>query len=562
MNFQMNDLFYDVLIVGGGATGLRAAIEAGSHKNIKCAVVSKVHPLRSQTCMAQGGMNASLNNNPGKSDDSIDKHIKDTIVGGSYLSDQNAVELFCESAPECVIELEHLGMIFSRNADGKIAQRPFGGGASPRTCYARDYTGHNLLYTLYSNCLKNNIKFYTECYVSSLIVENNKVQGVVIIDLKTGRIITISAKAIIMATGGATTLYNNNVNSVTTTGDGIALAYKSGATLKDMEFVQFHPTSLANKGILISEAARGEGGHLINNKGERFVDELKSRDVVAQAIQREIDDGRGLNNHVFLDIRHLGEEKIKQKLPQIRKIAMDFSDTDCISALIPVKPAAHYLMGGIDCNEKCETSIKGLFAAGECSCVSVHGANRLGGNSLMETIVFGKIAGSNATNYAINQKNQINPKINKEYEKTITNKISYFKSKKEKELTTYEIRTALYNIMRKSAGIFRSQISLKDGLDQIRLLEDKCNNLYIKNTQNIFNYELVNTFELENMIKLAKCILAGAYARKESRGAHFRTDFPQRNDSSFLKHTIVKYNEKDDPAISYKEVNIKNHYPK
>jgi succinate dehydrogenase / fumarate reductase flavoprotein subunit len=541
---------YDVLIIGGGAAGLSAAIRAKSNNKIKCAVVSKVHPLRSQTCMAQGGMNAALSNNNKYGEDSIDKHIKDTIKGGFNLSDQNAVELFCEKAPECVIKLEHMGMIFSRDQQGKIAQRPFGGAKTARTCFSRDYTGHNLLSTLYSNCIKNDIQIYDEHFCNSIITENEKVKGIAMTDIKTGELKTVPAKAVIIATGGLTSIYKNNVNSVTTKGDGIALAFLAGANLKDMEFIQFHPTSLADKGILLSEAARGEGGYLINSNHERFVDELSSRDTVSQAIQNEIDGGRGVNGHVFLDLRHLGTEKIKKRLPQIQKIVKDFYDIDCAKELIPVKPAAHYIMGGIETNLNCETNIKGLFAAGESACISIHGANRLGGNSLMETIVFGKIAGENASKYAVNTESPDITEIN-------FNEPQFDKG----EIPVSDIKDELAETMDSCAGIKRSEPLLQKGLDKIKEFKEKYKNIRIENTSKIFNQEKIEAYELKNMLTLAEVILKSAKERKESRGAHKRTDYKNRDDSKYLKHTIARYKEEGDLQISYKDVTITNYYP-
>ena len=401
-------LKHDVIIVGGGLAGLRAAIDLLGKYDV--ALISKVHPLRSHSIAAQGGINAALGNNPEGRDDSWEKHMFDTVKGSDYLADQNAVEIMCKEAPNAIYELEHWGTPFSRFPDGRIAQRPFGGAGFPRTCYSADLTGHVLLNTLYERAISKNLRIYSEWYVVSLVTDGEICHGVVAYDLINGEIVPIMAKATIFATGGYGRVYYYSTNALINTGSGIGIAYRAGVPLKDMEFVQFHPTGLVGTNILMTEACRGEGGYLVNRVGERFMQryapkamELAPRDIVSRSIQTEIEEGRGfespLGKYVLLDLRHLGEKKINERLPGIRRICLDFLGIDPVYEPIPVMPCQHYSMGGIDTNERCETVVKGFFAAGECACVSVHGANRLGGNSLLETVVFGKIASRSVEEY-------------------------------------------------------------------------------------------------------------------------------------------------------------------
>jgi succinate dehydrogenase / fumarate reductase flavoprotein subunit len=397
---------HDVIIIGGGLTGLRAAYEVLA-SGLSVALISKVHPLRSHSVAAQGGINAALGNAEEAGPDSWESHAFDTVKGSDYLADQDAVDIVCKDAPRAVIELEHMGTVFSRLKNGKIAQRPFGGAGFPRTCYAADRTGHNLLHTLYEQICAKDLKVYEEFFVTSLVVQNEMCVGCCALDISTGILHGFSSKAILLATGGYGQIYSRSTNALINTGDGAALAMKAGAPLKDMEFVQFHPTTLFGTNILMTEGARGEGGYLFNNKGERFMKdyaakamELAPRDIVARAIQKEIDKGRGFENeYVHLDLTHLGSQKINERLPGIRLISMDFAGVDPIEKSIPVQPGQHYSMGGVDANNDCVTPIAGLFAAGECACISMHGANRLGGNSLLETVVFGKIAGKSMVSY-------------------------------------------------------------------------------------------------------------------------------------------------------------------
>ncbi|MFC1599811.1 FAD-binding protein [Patescibacteria group bacterium] len=522
----MSNINYDIVIIGGGTAGLKAALEAIKSEDLSVCVISKVHPLRSQSCMAQGGMNAATQG-------SIDAHISDTIKGGDNLSDKKAVEYFCEEAPKAIEELEEMGMIYSRNEDGTVAQRAFGGQTEVRTCYSRDYTGHNLITTLFTECLRYNVDFLNEWYVHSIIVEDGNLKGLNAFEMKNGELHEIQAKSVILATGGAGQIYKNNVNASISTGDGMALAYRAGCALKDIEFVQFHPTTLHHKALLISEGTRGEGAHLINKDGKRFIDELAPRDIVARAIETEIEEGRGIDGAVHLDLRHLGEDIVLGKLAQIHKLALDFAGIDCLKDPISVKPGAHYFMGGVAANHKCETEIKGLFACGECACVGIHGGNRLGGNSLMETVVFGKKAGEMASKYA---KTIEFKKIKSSKRIEILADVENLM--KEGSENQFEIKNKMKTEMLLSAGIFRNKGSLSNGLSCIKNLYKKAQNISIGNDSKHFNMALYNAFELKNMLDISKAILTTGLDRKESRGAHYRTDFPDKLEP---KHSLIYY---------------------
>lgn len=408
-------IYHEAIVVGGGLAGLRAAIEL-NRNNVRVAIISKVHPIRSHSVAAQGGINASLGNHPRGLYDNWEKHAFDTVKGSDYLADQDAVIRMTKEAAERIYEMEHWGCPFSRTSEGKIAQRPFGGAGFPRTCYAADKTGHALLHTLYQQIIKfkqaaerKEITIYEEWLVTDLVVEDGICVGVIALDIVSGRLEAFQSGAVIFATGGAGRIYGRSTNALINTGMGMAIPYWTGVPLKDMEFIQFHPTTLLGKNILITEGCRGEGGYLLNNKGERFLEkyndskkdmEVAPRDIISRNIMYEIMAGGGFDNsYVHLDLTHLGEEKIAKRLPGIRDASMEFVGVDPVTAPIPIQPGQHYTMGGIDCNTECETSIKGFYAAGEAACVSVHGANRLGGNSLLDTIVFGAIAGSNAARY-------------------------------------------------------------------------------------------------------------------------------------------------------------------
>ena len=538
-------LDFDVLVVGGGLTGLRAATEAAD-QGVRVAVLSKVHPLRSHSVAAQGGVNAALNNNRSVGEDSWRSHAYDTVRGSDYLADQDAVDIMCQAAPAAVLELEHMGLVFSRDGEGRIGQRPFGGAGFPRTCYAADRTGHNMLHTLYEQTMKRDIQFFDERFVTSLQVSKGRCQGLTAYDLVKGEMVGFCAKAIILATGGYGRVFSHSTNAHINTGDGTYLALMAGVPLKDMEFVQFHPTTLYGTNILMSEAARGEGGMLFNSKGERFMRryapqamELAPRDIVARAIQSEIEEGNGFEGgFVHLDLTHLGEDTIMERLPGIRQISIDFAGVDPIDRPIPVQPGQHYSMGGVDAGNDCSTTLPGLFAAGEASCLSVHGANRLGGNSLLETVVFGKIAGRAAVEQARSQP-AIDDSGLKERLRSEASRIEALHSGSEEGGKVAEVREGLKTCMFRDFGVYRSRKRMERGILEISHLKNKAKALRINDSSKSFNLAVVEALELQSMLPMAEAIALCALAREESRGAHWRTDFPQRDDKQFLAHSLV-----------------------
>jgi len=547
---------HDLLIIGGGLAGMRAALE--SSKEIDVAVISKVHPLRSHSGAAQGGIAAVLANNVG---DSLETHIQDTIKGSDYLGDQDAIEILCSEAPDDIRTLDAMGAIFSRTDEGLIAQRDFGGHTYPRTCYASDKTGHILLQTMYEQLMKHRVRVYSEWHVLSLIIKDNICRGVVAYDMARGKIELIRSKAVLLATGGYGRAFRITSNAHANTGDGLALAYRAGVPLQDMEFVQFHPTGLYKHGILITEGARGEGGYLINSLGERFMEryapnklELTSRDVIARAIQTELNEGRGIDGCVHLDLRHLGKDLIMERLAQIHDIALSFAGVDCVEEPIPIQPTAHYSMGGIPTDVNGQVlGTSGLFAAGECACVSVHGANRLGGNSMMETIVFGRRAGISATRFV--KKTGLEPVPTGALE-DIEHEIQEIKHKNGHE-NVADIRSDLQSTMTEKCGIFRNKEDLTEALQLIKTLKARFNSINIKDKGPIFNTELVEALELGNLLDFSEIIASGALARNESRGAHSRTDFPKRDDEQWLVHTLAY----PGPVLEYKPVTITRYKP-
>lgn len=563
----MEILSHDILIIGGGLAGLRAAIEA---KKVcrDVAILSKVHPLRSHSVAAQGGINAVLGNAPAPIKDTSENHAFDTIKGSDYLADQDAVEVMCREGVERVIEMEHWGTLFSRTEDGKIAQRPFGGAGFPRAAYAADRTGHNLLHALYEQVTGLQIPVYEEWYALSLVIEDGKCIGILAFHFFEGRIIPIQAKAVILATGGYGRIYLRSTNAVINTGSGCFLAYQAGVPLEDMEFIQFHPTSLFGTNILITEAARGEGGYLTNVNGERFMEryaphlmELGPRDIVARGAQTEIDQGRGFGGEfVHLDLRHLGREKILDRLPGIRQIAMDFAGIDPILKPIPVQPAQHYSMGGIPTNVDGETPLLGLFAAGECACVSVHGANRLGGNSLLETLVFGARAGRKSAQTVETKKQSFNKTIFQDHLKAFQSELEEIFGRK-KEEPCFSLRDEMKALMTFQVGIFRKESDFLSAREKIRELKKRLKRISPKQKGLAFNYELIQYLELSGMIHLAEVIVEGAVARKESRGSHFRVDFPNRNDEHWLRHTMA-FKTAEGVKLDYKKVTITSYPPK
>ncbi len=558
---------HDILIIGGGLAGLRAAIES-KRSGCDVAILSKVHPLRSHSVAAQGGINAALSNAPAPAKDTWENHAFDTIKGSDYLADQDAVEVMCREAIARVIEMEHWGTLFSRTEDGKIAQRPFGGAGFPRACYAADRTGHNLLHTLYEQVVGLRIPVYEEWYALSLVVHEGRCAGALCLHFFEGRIAPIRAKAVILATGGYGRIYLSSTNAVINTGSGSFLVYQAGIPLEDMEFVQFHPTSLFGTNILITEGARGEGGYLINAKGERFMEryaphlmELGPRDIVARGTQTEIDQGRGFEGgYVHLDLRHLGKEKIMERLPGIRQITMDFAGVDPILEPIPIQPAQHYSMGGIPTNADGETELTGLFAAGECACVSVHGANRLGGNSLLETLVFGERAGRKAAEQVAKEKKILDEMIFQEHLRAFQSALEEILSRKAEE-PSFLIRDEMKTLMTSRVGIFREGSGLLAAREKIQELKKRFLKTGLKQKNLAFGYEFVQHWELEGMLHLAETIVEGALAREESRGSHFRVDHPKRDDEHWLRHTLA-FKTPEGVRLGYKEVSITSYPPK
>ena len=532
----------DIAIIGGGAAGLRAAtIAAEKYPRLKIALISKVYPVRSHTVAAEGGIAGVL-----REYDSFEKHAEDTIKGGDFLSDKDAVDFFVRRAPEEIIQLEHLGCPFSRTESGKIAMRAFGAMSEKRTAYAADKTGFYILHTLFELSLKyDNIKRYDEFFVTSLLRTENKITGLTAIDMRHGKMCSFAAKAVILATGGAGRMYSFTTNSAIKTGDGLALALRAGATLKDMEFVQFHPTALPHTGILMTEAARGEGGYLLNKKGERFMKnhhekaEMAPRDIVTRAILSEIKAGRGFEGpygqYVELDIRHLGKKTIEEKLPQVRELAMEFAGIDPVDSPIPVMPACHYFMGGISVNLNTETNLSGLYAAGESACTGIHGANRLGSNSLAECMVFGAKAGLVAVEFVSKASRPQNQHSQLENAESYIEKFLHQRG----DETISEVRESLQKTMSENVGIERNKASLNTALVDIEKLSERWSKISLRDKNLVFNTELTSLLELKNMLDIAACVAKSALAREESRGAHFRTDFPHHNDAQFLKHFLI-----------------------
>jgi succinate dehydrogenase / fumarate reductase flavoprotein subunit len=521
--------------------------------------------LRSHTVAAQGGINAALGN---ASEDNWEKHMYDTVKGSDFLADQDAVELMTKEGPGRITEMEHWGCPFSRTDDGKIAQRSFGGAGYPRTCYAADKTGHYLLVTAYEQVLKRRIQVYEEWLVTSLIVRDDCVKGLVALDILTGDLKVFKGKAVILATGGAGWVYGKSTNSTINTGNGMVVAYRAGVALKDMEFVQFHPTALYPTCILITEGARAWGGYLTNSNGERFMKryapkamELAPRDIVSRSIQTEINEKRGFDDsYVHLDIRHLGKTKILRNLPGICDITIQFAGIDPVKQPIPVQPAQHYTMGGIDCNVKCETSVKGLYAAGECACVSVHGANRLGGNSLLDTVVFGKIAGEEAGRFARTiTRDETANFILEQNLATQQERIQHFLEGKGNEDPS-SIRDEMRNLMVEKAFLFREREGLEMARENLEQLKTRFRHLRPVRPYKTYNLDLISCMELEDMLELSGVILASALSREESRGSHVRLDFPKRDDAKFLKHTIAR-RDGVEPKLSLSNVKITRYQP-
>jgi succinate dehydrogenase / fumarate reductase flavoprotein subunit len=590
---------HDVIVVGAGGAGLRAAI-AANEEGADVAMVTKLHPVRSHTGAAEGGINAAL-----REGDDWELHAYDTMKGSDYLGDAPAIETLAQDAPEEVIQLEHWGMPFSREDDGRVSQRPFGGLSFPRTTYAGAETGHHLLHTMYEQVVKRGITVYDEFYVSQLAVtdhdepEERSCHGCVAYDIKSGEIVGFQARdGVILATGGDGQVFDHTTNAVANTGDGPAMAYRAGVPVEDMEFVQFHPTTLPSTGVLISEGVRGEGGILYNSEGERFMfehgyanndGELASRDVVSRAELTEVNEGRGINDeYVYLDMRHLGEERINDRLENIIHLAEDFEGVNPTEEPMPVKPGQHYHMGGIEANEHGETCISGLYAAGECACASVHGSNRLGGNALPELIVFGARAGHHAAGRDLGAAEvPTGPSAESEAEESLETPVepgaldagsedvaadgalveptdvvehaveteqSRVEEMLERDGTNHaEIREDLQQAMTENVNVFREKEAIKDALEVIRECRERYQDVAVADPSRTFNTDLIHTIETRNLIEVAETITLGALAREEFRGAHWRREHQERKDDEWLKHTMISWND-GTPRLYYKPV--------
>ena len=566
---------FDALVIGAGGGGLRAALQLAD-ADLKVAVVSKVFPTRSHTVAAQGGINAALGN---VSPDNWHWHMYDTVKGSDYLGDQDAIEFMCRAAAQTVRELEHFGLPFSRLGNGKIYQRTFGGqsihfgeGQAVRACAAADRTGHAMLHTLYQQNIRAKTHFFDEFYALDLVKdEEGYVLGVVALEIETGEPLLIEARTTLLATGGAARIFRTSTNALINTGDGLGMALRAGIPLQDMEFFQFHPTGIAGVGNLISEAARGEGGFLVNRHGERFMQryapattDLASRDIVSRAILTEIRAGNGCGekaDHVWLKLDHLGADKIKSRLPGIRDLARRFAHADPIEAPIPVFPTAHYMMGGIPSNRHGqvvaptatgpEEAVPGLYAVGECACVSVHGANRLGGNSLLDIVVFGRAAGSHMLEYL--RENPYPRRISKSATELALARLARWARSGPGE-SIPEIREAMRKIMEDHCGVFRSSAGLSEGVEKMQVLRERFSRAVLHDQSKIFNTARIEALELENMLQTALASMVSASARHESRGAHSQVDFPARDDKNWLKHSLYFL---EGNRLDYKPVRLK-----
>ena len=570
-------LKHDVVIVGGGGAGLRAAIAvAEKNPNLSVAVVSKIYPMRSHTVSAEGGAAAVI-----KGNDSFEHHIYDTISGADWLADQDAVELFVHEAPKELTLLEHWGCPWSREPDGSVAVRPFGGMKIERTWFAADKTGFHMLHTLYQTALRYvELTWYDEWFATRLLVDNGRCYGVVAIELRTGAIRGITGKAVILCTGGAGRVYPFTTNAITKTGDGMALALRAGVPLKDMEFVQYHPTGLPGTGILITEAARGEGGILVNKDGYRYLQdyglgkpldvhdprhpvkrtmELGPRDKLSQAFVMEMRKGRTLKgpygDYVLLDIRHLGEKKINEKLPFVRELAKNYAGIDPVYEPIPVRPVVHYVMGGVDTDVNGKTVLDGLYAAGECACVSINGANRLGSNSLTECLVFGARAGHHAADYVASAPDPNGSALEAQVEDEATRIRRQFLEKTEGKERLVTVRVDMQNAMEEGVGIYRTEDSVRAALEKVQQCRERFRDVCLDDHTVSFNTELIGALELECMLDVALAMCHAALERRESRGAHQREDHPKRDDENFLKHSIVRLRD-GDIEVDWKDVVI------
>jgi succinate dehydrogenase / fumarate reductase flavoprotein subunit len=555
------DAKHDVLVVGAGCAGMRAAIEAFD-AGADVALLSKIHPVRSHSGAAEGGINAALGN---ASEDDPETHAFDTVKGSDYLGDQDAIQILCDEAPGDVYQLENWGAVFSRTEDGRIAQRPFGAAGAPRTAYAADITGHVLVHVLYEQVMKRQIPAYEEYFAWKLVLNDDRCQGVIAWDLLNGGLKSIGAKTVILATGGAGRLYVGTTNAYSCTGDGMAFALRVGVPLKDMEMMQFHPTTLAPTGVLITEGCRGEGAYLLNAPGERFLKryapnamELASRDVISRAEQTEIDEGRGVDGNVLLDLRHLGAERILERLHGTRELSMTFAGVDPIFEPIPVRPGAHYHMGGVDTDVWGQTNVEGLYAAGECACVSVHGANRLGGNALMETITYGKRAGRHAAEWALaNTTVEVPPSTEADAERELKQLLERTEGER-----PWRIRDELAQTMHENFGVFRREDQMQQQGEIVSRLRERYERVVVEDKGQVFNNDLTQALELDYLLELAQCMVVAGIARKESRGAHARpSDYPDRDDEHYMKHTLVSLDDDGRPELGWRDVAVTKWQP-
>ena len=562
----------DVLVVGGGGAGLRAAIAvAEGHPRLRVAVISKVYPMRSHTVSAEGGAAAVI-----KPGDGLDAHAYDTISGGDWLCDQDAVEAFVKEAPEEMLRLEHWGCPWSREPDGSVAVRPFGGMKAERTWFAADKTGFHMLHTLFQTSLKyEQIRRFDECFVTKLLVDEGRCQGAVAIELATGRVLGITARAVVLCTGGCGRVFPFTTNANIKNGDGMALAYRAGAPLKDMEFVQYHPTGLPFTGILITEAARSEGGWMLNKDGYRYLQdydlgkpepkpvlrsmELGPRDRLSQAFVKEMEKGRTLKgpygDYVHLDIRHLGEKLINKKLPFVRELCLQYENIDPVKEMIPVRPVVHYMMGGISTDIHGATPLLGLYAAGEAACVSINGANRLGSNSLPELLVFGARAGRAAAAFAALQPEPGSAVFLEAHDEQ-SRLEQGFRGRERGRERIATLRAEMHKTMEESAGIYRREAALAQAATRLRELQGRFEHVSLDDRSYTFNTELIAALELSYMLDLAEAIVHSARERRESRGSHQRSDHPRRDDAGFLKHTLARRGEDGVPCIEYLPVTL------
>ena len=529
---------HDVLVVGAGLAGMRAA-HAAQLKGADVAIVTKVHPVRSHSNAAQGGINAALTDRG----DNWEEHAYDTVKGSDYLGDQDAITVMCQEAGQEIINLEHMGVIFNRDDQGRLGIRAFGGQRQARTFFVADFTGQALLHVLFEQIIKANVRIYEEWFVTSLVIEDGQCRGAVALEIRTGELHLIRAKAVILATGGLGRAFEPSTNALICTGDGMGLAYRAGAPLMDMEMVQYHPTTLKGSGILITEGARGEGAFLLNSEGQRFMEtyapnmmELASRDVVSRAAQTEINEGRGVDGCVFLDCRHLGEKVISEKLSQIKDIAADFVGVDLTREPIPIRPGMHYHMGGIKTDIDGVTRVPGLLAAGECACVSVHGGNRLGANSLLDTVVFGRRSGEAAAEMSMGASfKEVSGSHLAQSEERIGELLAHEANGDSFAKIRWELGTTLNDHL----SVFRSQEGMEAAQSTIRGLQERFRKVPVQDKGKVFNTNLLFTLELDFMLDCGEAVALSALERKESRGSHTRLDYPQRDDENWLKHILV-----------------------